>query len=129
MISSHRSVSNLKSATMLFHLFLLAGLSTAATIRQNALRWQLPFHVEGPHIWSSNNQEVQFVGTNWAAHQEAMIPEGLQYSSIKDIVSKIRGFNLNVVRLTFAIEMVDDILDNGGDLTLEKTLTKALGAT
>ncbi|KAL2071099.1 hypothetical protein VTL71DRAFT_12334 [Oculimacula yallundae] len=113
----------------LFTLFFLAGVSAAATIRQNALRWQLPFHVDGPHIWSSDNQEVQFVGTNWAAHQEAMIPEGLQYSSIKDIVSKIRGFNLNVVRLTFAIEMVDDILDNGGDVTLENTLSKALGAT
>lgn len=114
---------------MLLSLFALAGLSTAATINHYAPPWKLPFHVDGPHIWSSNNQEVQFVGTNWAAHQEAMIPEGLQYSSIKDIVSKIRGFNLNTVRLTFAIEMIDDILDNGGDVALEDTLIKALGPT
>ncbi|KAH6675847.1 glycoside hydrolase superfamily [Halenospora varia] len=90
----------------------------------------LPFHTgPGPHIWSADGKEVQYVGTNWPGHQEAMIPEGLQYSSISGIVNKIRTLNLNVVRLTFAIQLVDDILDDGGDVTLEDTLTNALGTT
>lgn len=56
-----------------------------------------------------------------------MIPKGLQYGSVKSIVEKLQLLKLNVVRLTYAIEMVDDIYDNGGDLTLEATLVKALG--
>lgn len=96
----------------------------------SSLPFPLPFHSgPGPYIWSSNGKKVQLVGTNWPGHQEAMIPEGLQYSSIKNIVSKIRGLELNVVRLTFAIEMVDAIFENGGDTTLEQTLINSLGAT
>lgn len=90
--------------------------------------WKLPFHTHGPHILSADNKLVQYVGTNWPGHQDAMIPEGLQYSSIKGIVSKIKSLNLNVVRLTFAIELVDDIF-NRGDVSLENTLINALGPT
>lgn len=57
-----------------------------------------------------------------------MIPEGLQYASIASIVSKIKSLKMNVVRLTFAIEMIDDIKDNGGDVTIQRAFTKALGA-
>jgi hypothetical protein len=56
-----------------------------------------------------------------------VLPEGLNYQSIASIVQKISQTGFNVVRLTFAIEMVDDVLDNGGDVTLNETLTKALG--
>lgn len=56
-----------------------------------------------------------------------MLPEGLQYQPISNIVSKISQTGFNVVRLTFAIEMVDDILDNGGDVAISDALTKALG--
>ena len=56
-----------------------------------------------------------------------MLPEGLSYQSIANIVQKISQTGFNVVRLTFAIEMVDDILDNGGDVTLHDTLINALG--
>jgi hypothetical protein len=57
---------------------------------------------------------------------DAMIPEGLQYQSIQDIVSKIRSVGFNVIRLTFAVEMVDNIVD-GGDVAVKASLTKALG--
>jgi endoglucanase len=105
-------------------------LSCFATLTfASSLPYSLPFHTgPGPNIFSSNGKKVQLVGTNWPGQQEAMIPEGLQYSSIKNIVSKIRSLKLNIVRLTFAIEMVDDILDNRGDVTLEQTLVNALGA-
>ena len=56
-----------------------------------------------------------------------MLPEGLGYQSIANIVQKLTDTGFNTVRLTFAIEMVDDILDNGGDVTLGATLTNALG--
>lgn len=67
------------------------------------------------------------MGINWPGAADTMLPEGLGYQSIASIVEKISQTGFNVVRLTFAIEMVDDILDNGGDVTLNETLTTALG--
>ena len=58
-----------------------------------------------------------------------MIPEGLQYTSIAKIVSDIKSLGMNAIRLTFAIEMIDDILDNGGDVKLSAAFNKALGTT
>lgn len=58
-----------------------------------------------------------------------MLPEGLQYQSIDTIVSKIKELGMNVIRLTFAIEMIDDILDNGGDVAILDSLINALGET
>jgi hypothetical protein len=58
-----------------------------------------------------------------------MIPEGLQHSSVKDIVSWFPKLGLNSVRLTFAIEMVDDYYNNSPNQTLEKTVKNALGET
>lgn len=64
---------------------------------------------------------------NWPGAADVMIPEGLQYASIKSIVSGIKSLGMNVIRLTFAIEMIDDILDDGGDVTVQTALTSALG--
>lgn len=89
----------------------------------------LPFSTSGRDIiYADGSIFSGFAGTNWPGHQQAMVPEGLQYSSIEDVVSKIKAFGLNSVRLTFAIEMLDDILDNGGDKTIEESFDIALGA-
>lgn len=70
---------------------------------------------------------MPYVGINWPGAADTMLPEGLNYQSIKNIVTTISKTGFNAVRLTFAIEMVDDILDNGGDVSLSATLVKALG--
>jgi len=57
---------------------------------------------------------------------DAMIPEGLQYQSIETIVSRIKSAGFNVIRLTFAVEMVDDII-TGGDVLVKSSFAKALG--
>jgi aryl-phospho-beta-D-glucosidase BglC (GH1 family) len=72
---------------------------------------------------------VPVVGINWPGAAETMLPEGLGYQSISNIVQKLTDTGFNTVRLTFAIEMVDDILDNGGDVSVSATLMKALGQT
>lgn len=58
---------------------------------------------------------------------DVMIPEGLQYASIESIVSSIKSLGMNVIRLTFAIEMIDDVY-RSGDVTLQKAFDIALGA-
>lgn len=86
-----------------------------------------PFSTSGRNIYDECGNEVLFAGVNWPGHLEAMIPEGLQYSSIADIVSKIRSLDLNVIRLTYAIQMIDDHLDGNPNSGLNASLYNALG--
>jgi len=71
---------------------------------------------------------VTYAGVNWPGAADTMLPEGLQYQSISNILSKIKSLGMNVIQLTYAIEMIDDIYD-GGDVAMQTALTSALGAT
>lgn len=73
------------------------------------------------------NETVVYAGVNWPGAADVMIPEGLQYQSISSIVSKIKSLGMNVIRLTYAIEMIDDIYDDG-DVSLGDATQIALGA-
>lgn len=108
-------------------LFFYGTLATALVTPNAQSGLALPFSTSGRNIVDSNGNNFLYQGTNWPGHLEAMIPEGLNYASVQDIVSKIRGFGLNSVRLTYAIEMVDDIYSKGHDTGLLDSLTNAVG--
>jgi hypothetical protein len=88
-----------------------------------------PFYTSGRYIANTNGNHVTYAGVNWPGAADTMIPEGLQYQSIQSIVSKIKSLGMNVIRLTYAIEMIDDILDNGGDVSIQSSFQRALGTT
>ncbi|KAL1841136.1 hypothetical protein VTJ49DRAFT_7361 [Mycothermus thermophilus] len=89
-----------------------------------------PFVTSGRWIRDASGQTVTYAGTNWPGHGETMVPEGLQYQSIETIVGMIKSLGMNAVRLTFAIQMIDEIYANGGnDITLERAFVQALGQT
>jgi hypothetical protein len=88
-----------------------------------------PFTSSGRDILDSSGAKVVYKGVNWPGAADAMIPEGLQYQSIANIVSGIKSLGMNVVRLTFAIEMVDDIISGSSKSTLGNSLNNALGTT
>lgn len=87
----------------------------------------LPFETKGRDILDKNGDIFLYKATNWPGHQEIMIPEGLQHASVASIVSWIPKLGLNSVRMTFAIEMIDDIYSNSPNQTLEKSVINALG--
>jgi aryl-phospho-beta-D-glucosidase BglC (GH1 family) len=87
-----------------------------------------PFSTSNQWVVDSTGANFTYVGVNWPGAGEVMIPEGLQYQSIASIVAKIKSLGMNHVRLTFAIEMVDDIKDRGGDVAVQKAFAKALGS-
>ena len=96
----------------------------------NSRCWpDVPLVTLGRWIYNSKGDNVTYAGVNWPGAADVMIPEGLQYASIESIVSGIKSLGMNVIRLTFAIEMIDDIMDGGGDVTLSAAFTKALGST
>ncbi|KAI6283719.1 hypothetical protein MCOR28_004800 [Pyricularia oryzae] len=117
------------------YLLALVGVASAApasepvSVKPRQAAWpNTPFHVDGRWTKDASNNTVTFAGINWPGHGEVMIPEGLQYQSIEFIASKIKSIGMNAVRLTFAIEMVDQIYDNGGtDIPLDKAFTQGLG--
>ena len=87
----------------------------------------LPFTTNGRDIISKSGAKVVYAGVNWPGAADTMLPEGLQYASIATIVSKIKSLGMNVIRLTYAIQMVDDIINNAPNQNLQGTLTQALG--
>ena len=109
----------------LFPALLLSALSSA--LPQTKRTATLPLSTKGRDIVDANGEVFQFASTNWPGHQEVMIPEGLQHASIQDIVSWFPKFGLNSVRLTFAIEMIDDYLNNSPNQTLERSFINSLG--
>lgn len=89
-----------------------------------------PFVTSGRWIHDASGKNLTYAGTNWPGHADVMIPEGLQYQSIETIVQKVKSLGMNAVRLTFAIQMVDEIYANGGqDITIQKAFVQALGQT
>jgi hypothetical protein len=110
-------------------LYALLGVSGSPTLATRRSLQPLPFSSSDRWIVDANNNHVPYVGINWPGAADTMLPEGLQYLSIENIVSVVSQTGFNSVRLTFAIEMVDDILDNGGDVSLNDALVNALGQT
>lgn len=107
-------------------LYIVSVASSPAVCSKRSVQ-PLPLSSSDRWIVDAAGKHVPYVGVNWPGAAETMLPEGLSYQSIKNIVTKISETGFNAVRLTFAIEMVDDILDNGGDVSLSATLVKALG--
>lgn len=88
-----------------------------------------PFSTSGRWILDRSGNTITYAGVNWPGASETMIPEGLQYSSIESIVSKIKSLGMNVIRLTYATEMIDDIYENGFDVPLKTSFINALGSS
>jgi hypothetical protein len=100
----------------------------AAALPQHSNWPDGPFKTSGPNIIDASGNTVVYAGVNWPGAADVMIPEGLQYASISFIVSAIKSLGMNAVRLTYAIEMIDDILSpSSGDVSLSTALSIALG--
>lgn len=97
---------------------------------QNEQKWPYtPFTSSGLNILDSRGQRVSYVGTNWPGSLRPMVPEGLQYASADAIAEKIASLGMNVIRLAWATEMIDDIYENGHDTDLRTTFVETLGET
>jgi len=120
----HRGASSVFLDMYFVFPFLYALAAIPAALALNA-----PFNTNKQFIVDSKGANFTYVGVNWPGAGDVMIPEGLQYASIESIVSKIKSIKMNIVRLTFAIEMIDNIKDNGGDVKLQDAFNRALGTT
>lgn len=59
---------------------------------------------------------------------ETMVPEGLEWKSAEAILDDVVSVGFNYIRMGYAIQMVDEIYDRGGqDVPLEVAMVMALG--
>ena len=66
-----------------------------------------PLRVSGRFIVDSAGQRVKLCGVNWAgAHQDPMVPGGLDYRYRGEIAAQLAGWGFNSVRLTFALSTI-----------------------
>lgn len=87
-----------------------------------------PFTTSGRDMVDASGNAVTYAGANWPGAADVMIPEGLQYQSVASIVAKLKEVNMNVIRLTYAIEMIDQIYENDGvDIPISQAFVEALG--
>lgn len=101
--------------------------ATSVTPREDA--WPNgPFTTNEQYIVDASGDSFTYAGVNWPGHLDVMIPEGLQYRSISDIMAMLKGLGINSIRLTYAIEMIDQIEDNAGqDVPIQAAFVDALG--
>lgn len=106
-----------------------AALAASSPTRRGA--WPHgPFATDGNQIKNADGQPVIFIGTNWPGSGETMLPEGIEFRSIADIVGMMKYVGYNFVRHTYAIQMIDQIYENNGaDITVQSALLYALGET
>ncbi|KAI1332502.1 glycoside hydrolase family 5 protein [Xylariaceae sp. FL0255] len=118
------------NSTALILLVLLVPSSWASPVARQSASWPYgPFSVSGTQMKDSRGETIVYGGANWPGHNEVMIPEGLQYQSIATIVSMMKSVGMNAIRLTYAIQMVDEIYENGKDTTVQQSFITALGQT
>ncbi|KAI4282229.1 MAG: hypothetical protein L6R38_003093 [Xanthoria sp. 2 TBL-2021] len=86
-----------------------------------------PFSTDGRWMTNADGVNLTYAGVNWPGHGETMVPEGLGKMSVADMVTKIKSTGMNAIRLTWAVQMVDDILDKQSDGQLGTTFVAALG--
>ena len=88
-----------------------------------------PFYTDGRWIKDSTGAMFTYAGINWPGAADTMLPEGLQYQSVSCIVSKIKSSGFNIIRLTYATEMIDQIYENeGSDILISTAFDNALGS-
>ncbi|KAI0900650.1 glycoside hydrolase family 5 protein [Annulohypoxylon nitens] len=87
-----------------------------------------PFSTKGRDVVNTRGEVVTWAGVNWPMSGETMIPEGLEWKSVDDILSDVASVGFNFIRMGYAIEMIDQIYDRAGeDVPLEVSMIMALG--
>lgn len=54
-----------------------------------------PFNTDGRWMINAKGDRLTMAGVNWPGSADTMVPEGLQYASIPDIITKIKSIGMN----------------------------------
>ncbi|KAK8087086.1 Beta-1-6-galactanase [Apiospora phragmitis] len=87
-----------------------------------------PFKTQGRDIVNNRGDVLSWAGINWPMSGETMIPEGLEWKSVDEILDDVQSVGWNVLRMGYAIQMIDEIYErDGNDVSLEVAMIMGLG--
>lgn len=87
-----------------------------------------PFSTMGRNIVDVYNRTTYWAGVNWPLNDGSMLPEGIEWRSVDDILDFVTQVGFNFIRMGYATEMVNDVYErNGSDVSLHESLVDALG--
>lgn len=126
------AVAAILQAPLTAHAFTLpndASIISSRADNNGSSQWPYgPFSTSGRDIVNSKGEAVTWAGVNWPGSGETMVPEGLEWESVENILDRVKSVGFNFIRLTYAIEMVDQIYERDGkDVPLEVAMINGLG--
>lgn len=78
----------------------LSSLSYPRQASNESSEWPYgPFSTKGRDIVNSKGEAVTWAGVNWPGSGETMVPEGLEWASVEDIMDQIKSVGFNFIRL------------------------------
>lgn len=83
-----------------------------------------PFSTRGRDIINAKGEAVTWAGVNWPGSGETMVPEGLEWASVEDIIDQIKSIGFNFIRLCVSFINNPLIMKFNIDRMLERTPTK-----
>ncbi len=68
--------------------------------QQNATSWPYgPFRTRGRDIVNARGEVVTWAGVNWPLSGESMIPEGLEWAGVDEILNRVASVGFNFIRM------------------------------
>lgn len=58
-----------------------------------------PLSTKGRDIVNSRGEVITWAGVNWPLNLETMVPEGLEWASVEDILDNVAGVGFNFIRM------------------------------
>lgn len=78
----------------------LSSLSYPRQSNNGSSKWPYgPFSTKGRHIVNAKGEAVTWAGVNWPGSGETMVPEGLEWASVEDILDQVKSVGFNFIRL------------------------------
>lgn len=66
----------------------------------NSSAWPYgPLSTKGRDIVNSRGDVITWAGVNWPMSLETMVPEGLEWASVEDILDDVAGVGFNFIRM------------------------------
>ena len=103
----------------------LIGVGYKANAQSNVLELSLGY---SHNVFLAIPSEVKITATQEKGGNPTITLEGYDKQLVGQVAAKIKSLGMNVVRLTYAIEMVDDYYSDSPNQSLQNTLTNALGS-
>jgi len=66
----------------------------------NSSAWPYgPFNTKGRDIVNSRGEAITWAGVNWPLSLETMVPEGLEWVSVEEILDNVASVGFNFIRM------------------------------